>query len=334
MLVVGSIPLKVIAEYNDQVAPCDARREFISGFSGSAGVALILQQDQAKLFTDGRYTLQAKAQLDNNWDLYIRGVKGQPLWNEYVAHHLPKDCRVGVDATTLSIADAQDLIGHHVHLVPTSGNLVDQVWSDQRPARPANPIFEHPNQYSGLPATSKIARLRESFKEHQAQALVVAALDEVAWTLNLRGCSSNFSSFYSFCPDSDALPADIDYNPVFFSYLLITESNIFLFIDQNQLSADSSQYLKNLDVQVKPYDTFLPFLQDYAAKVQRILIPNSASWAIYTAAGVEKSHQLPSPIALPKALKNETELQGFRKCHIRDGAALVGQPLSCVKYAG
>lgn len=134
--------------------------------------------------------MQAKAQLDDNWSLFIRGVPGEPLWNEYVAQ-LPKEFKVGVDAATLSIADANELRNDHsVQLVPTQVNLVDQVWGEDRPSRPANEVYEHPIQYAGQSVKDKVVKLRKSLEEHKAQALVVAALDEVAWVLNLRGCES------------------------------------------------------------------------------------------------------------------------------------------------
>lgn len=170
---------------NEKVAPCDARREYISGFSGSAGVALI-ELEKATMFTDGRYTLQASSQLDDNWQLYIRGVTGQPLWNEYVKT-LPKDWRIGVDASTISISDAKELTDEGVHLVETSENLVDQVWGHARPARPAAQVDVHDVKYAGQESSDKVEKLRQVLAEKQAQALVVAALDEVAWLLNLRG---------------------------------------------------------------------------------------------------------------------------------------------------
>lgn len=118
--------------------------------------------------------------------------------------------------------------------------------------------------------------------------------------------------------------ADIDFNPIFFSYLLVTPQELFLFINANQLSKEATSYLESISVQTKPYDEFLPFLALWTKGVDRVLVPDSASWAISTAATAEKSHIIPSPVSLLKAVKNKAELQGFRDCHVRDGAALVG----------
>lgn len=287
------------------------------------------------MFTDGRYTLQASAQLDHNWELYIRGEK--PLWNEYLKNAAAaitegSSWRVGVDASTISISDAQELLDAGVQLEETSGNLVDRIWADRRPARPALDVVEHPVKYAGESSEGKLERVRAALREKHVEALVVSALDEIAWLLNLRGgaCVEICALFVEltlsvFCAD------DIEYNPVFFSYVLVTPTDLHLFINPQQLQSQTQSYLKGLNATLHSYDTFLSYLQGYAKEVNgNILVPDSASWAISNAvssssanAENKRAKVEASPLALMKAIKNQIELQGFRDCHVRDGAALV-----------
>ncbi|KAF9443545.1 putative Xaa-Pro aminopeptidase P [Macrolepiota fuliginosa MF-IS2] len=295
--------------FSEYLAECDQRRAFISGFNGSAGCAIV-GREEAHLFTDGRYFLQAGQQLDSNWTLMKQGLPDVPTWQEFLYKKLPKDSKIGIDATLISAQDADSLkkqlepLG--LKLIHVEKNLVDKIWTD-RPARPHNPVIHLDEKYSGQSSADKIAKIREEMKKKKAKAVVVTMLDEVAWLFNLRG-------------------SDIDYNPVFFSYAIVTEEKVSLFVNANQLSESAHKYLDGV-TNIQPYEAFLPFLKELASGLQLdkenpIWIGDKASLAVAEAIG--KDHYLiaRSPLNDLKAIKNAVELEGFRQSHIRDGVAL------------
>ncbi|KZV99641.1 putative aminopeptidase P, cytoplasmic [Exidia glandulosa HHB12029] len=288
---------------SEYLADCDARRAFISGFDGSAGCAVVTH-NEALMFTDGRYFLQASKQLDSNWTLMKVGLKDVPTWQEYLAKHLAEDTRIGVDPTLLSIADADDLEktlkDRRSTLVPLSKNLVDEVWTD-RPARPTNPVFALDIRYTGKSSADKLADLRAYLKEKKYSAHVVSALDEIAWLFNLRG-------------------SDIAYNPVFFSYAVVTQDEAILFAD----IADAGVVPEG--VTLRPYADFWQYLAELKLHVSSdlpVLLSPKTSLAVSNAVGRDKVKTARAPVTEAKAIKNPTEIEGFRQSHIRDGAALV-----------
>ena len=197
------------AHGSEYIASCDARRAFVSGFDGSAGTAVITLKEAA-LWTDGRYFLQAEKQLDNNWILMKDAIPGTPTQGEWLSKKLPSGSRVGVDPFVISnenwklLATQLESAGHT--LVPISDNLVDKVW-DNRPAPPTKPIDALDIRFAGKSWREKVSEVRQEIKNKECFALVVTALDEIAWLFNLRG-------------------SDIDYNPVFFGYSVITLDDI------------------------------------------------------------------------------------------------------------
>ncbi|KAG6879996.1 hypothetical protein C0992_008203 [Termitomyces sp. T32_za158] len=294
---------------SEYLADCDKRRAFISGFSGSAGCAVITPKE-AFMFTDGRYFLQAVKEMDQNWTLMKQGLQDVPTWQEFLSKNLESSTRIGIDPTLISASNA-DTISKALGptqstLVPIDQNLVDLVWGD-RPARPHNSIIHLDEKYAGQSLGHKIRALREELAKKKYQAFVVNMLDEIAWLFNLRG-------------------SDIEYNPVFFAYAVITADSVNLFVEKTQLSDDA---LKNLgdDIKIKPYDAFFGYLRELPTVLTldeeaKVLIGENASHAIAQALGKDKYVIAPSPIAEMKAIKNATELEGFRQSHIRDGAAL------------
>ncbi|KAF5383143.1 hypothetical protein D9615_005019 [Tricholomella constricta] len=327
---------------SEYLAHCDERRAFISGFNGSAGCAVVTVEN-AFLFTDGRYFLQAAKQLDQSdigpyvlWLSLIRGTQkldinearftrctdmaGIPLQGMkvhsklfdylYVPQNLEASTRIGIDATLISAKDAETinkaLEPRGSTLVPIEQNLIDAVWSD-RPPRPHNPIIHLDEKYSGQSPSDKIKALREELEKKKYQAFVVNMLDEVAWLFNLRG-------------------SDIDYNPVFFAYAVVTVDSVELFVEKAQLAEDALKYLGN-DVNIQPYSAFFDYLKQLPNgltldKEKKVLIGDKASLAISHALGKDTYTIGRSPVAELKAIKNATELEGFRQSHIRDGAAL------------
>ncbi|KAI0634735.1 Creatinase/aminopeptidase [Trametes polyzona] len=296
--------------FSEYIAQCDERRAYISGFTGSAGTAIVTSED-AFLFTDGRYYLQASKQLDQNWTLMKQGLPDVPTWQDFLSKNLGDHIRIGVDPTLIAASDAdgiqKSLEPKQSELVSLQENLVDLVWPD-RPPRPANKVFVLDTKYAGASLQDKIKRVREELDKKKARAIVVNMLDEVAWLFNLRG-------------------SDIDYNPVFFAYALIDHDKALLFVNEAQLDADVRKHLGS-DVEVHPYDTFFSYLTRLGAELSahkdsKVLVSDKASLAVAEAIGKDHITVVRSPVTDLKAIKNEVEVEGFRQSHIRDGAALV-----------
>ncbi|TFY78231.1 hypothetical protein EWM64_g5781 [Hericium alpestre] len=292
--------------FSEYPAECDERRGFISGFNGSAGTAIVTK-DNAYLFTDGRYFLQAEQQLDKNWKLMKQGLPNVPTWQEFISKQIPKSERVGIDPGLISAVDAKSF--SDVDFAYTEENLVDKVWGADRPARPTNVVFPLDVKYSGQSHADKLAKLREELHRKNAGAMVVTMLDEVAWLFNLRG-------------------SDIAFNPVFFAYAVVTVDKALLFIDPVQVNDTVKDHL-GLHVELKPYTEFRSYLKGLAQSLKtasgttpQVLLGDKASIAVAEAVGKDHVDITRSPAADLKAIKNPTEVAGFRASHVRDGAAL------------
>ncbi|KAJ1742907.1 hypothetical protein LPJ68_001502 [Coemansia sp. RSA 1086] len=297
------------AHQSEYVAACDERRAFISGFNGSAGCAIVTM-DKAAMFTDGRYFLQARQQMDDNWTLMKRGIPGVPSPQDYLAEHLPEGTRVGIDPTLMTATEANELkeklqARGNGDLVAIEDNLVDIVWGKDRPERPKNTVFIHDIKYAGESHDSKVARVREFIEKENASGLVVSALDEIAWLFNLRG-------------------TDIDFNPVFFAYAVVTRDKVTLYIDEAKLTDAVRSHLSG--VVVRPYHEIFGELNTLSSSLvetkSHLLVSSSTSFALVQALGTDNVKMSKSPITHLKAIKNAAELEGMRQCHIRDGAAL------------
>lgn len=320
----------------------DQRRAFISGFTGSAGTALITEK-HAFLWTDGRYWNQASKQLDPlHWKLMKQGNHpAMSTWlavnpTEYAKAH-PEPCdpvkevlqdgsNIGVDPSLMSTASFKQLRDTltnsqftRFQLVSLVPNLVDAVWQEDgsKPSPAKGPIFHLDVKFSGESHNSKIDRIRKEMKADQCHFLVLSALDEIAWLLNLRG-------------------ADIEYNPVFFSYLLLAQDKVFLYVDKSKFTDDAKELLaSDPQVVVEEYTRFLD-QEDLSRKIKSVgdneirvwMDVTTCNWAAHELVSrvdekrvriVEKE----SPVKMAKAIKNETELQGMRDCHLRDAVALV-----------
>lgn len=306
------------AHSSEYIAPTDARREFICGFTGSAGTAVI-SHDKAALATDGRYFNQASHQLDDNWTLLKQGLQDVPTWQEWTVEQSEGGKTVGVDPTTITAPEGRKLADKikkkgGKELVAIAENLVDQVWGKDKPARPNEPVRVLDLAYAGKKFHEKIDELRKELDKKKAAGFVVSMLDEIAWLFNLRG-------------------NDIPYNPVFFSYAVVTPTTATLYIDEKKLPADAKAHLEG--VNIRPYESIFSDVSAMATDEpaangasesgtpRKYLISTKASWALSRAlGGDEKVDEIRSPIGDAKAVKNTTELEGMRKCHIRDGAAL------------
>ncbi|KAI8869176.1 Creatinase/aminopeptidase [Ramicandelaber brevisporus] len=315
------------AHNSEYPAASDRRRAFISGFDGSAGIAII-GLDKAALFTDSRYYQQAENQIDENWILMKAGLPGVPSWGQWVtdeaaalASKTGKRVRVGIDpsliihiqAVTLGDKIANTSNGA-ASLVPIRKNLVDIVWGSARPPVPSEPVFILSTKYSGKDYTEKIAELRGELAARGGVGgvsgvggVVISALDEVAWLFNLRG-------------------GDVKYNPIFISFALITQSEAILYIDPSKVAShDVAHYLRAGGVQVRSYSSFIDDVQRRvgAASVGKLLLPIISSWSLVNAIGLDSIVFGASPVEYAKGRKNEVEMEGMRQCHKRDGAAFV-----------
>ncbi|KAL1922548.1 uncharacterized protein VTP21DRAFT_10087 [Calcarisporiella thermophila] len=296
------------AHQSEYSAECDRRRAFISGFTGSAGTAVVTT-DQAALFTDGRYHLQASMELDGNWTLMKSGLPEVPTWQEWLAK-LPSGSRIGVDPTLITAVDAHQLektlSDAGSTIVPIAENLVDIAWGAERPSRPLDPLTILPLKYTGKSHADKIKDLREELEKKEAHGFVVSGLDEIAWLLNVRG-------------------SDVQYNPVFYAYALVTRDDVILYIDSAKVPTDVKQHLGN-EVTLKPYGAIFEDLKATSAQLNegksKLLLSDRASWALEDAIGKDNAKLIRSPITDMKAVKNKVELEGMRQCHLRDAAAL------------
>ncbi|KAJ3025590.1 UNVERIFIED_CONTAM: hypothetical protein HDU68_006959 [Siphonaria sp. JEL0065] len=297
------------AHQSEYIAACDGRRAFISGFTGSAGLAVVTLKEAA-LWTDGRYFLQASKELDNNWILQKSGLSGVPSKEEWLNKVLEPNSKVGIDPKLVTLPAARTLVdslkpSSH-SLVSVTENLVDLVWGDDRPGFPMNEVKPLDVKFAGKTAEEKLKNVRAAIEKKDTWGFVVTGLDEIAWLFNLRG-------------------NDIVCNPVFFAYALVTLDSAILYIHESKLTAATKAALTS-SVEIRPYDQIFEDLKTFGQsnKDKKLWADPRCSLALQDAlGGPQLITESTSPITKFKAIKNATEIQGFRDCHIRDGASLV-----------
>lgn len=281
-------------------------RKWISGFTGSAGTIVITDKN-AGLWTDSRYFLQAAEQIaGNDIQLFKEGLPGTPSITEWLCKTLkPNDC-VGVDGQIFSVTEIER-IKKELEICRISLNTefdpMDELWKD-RPDMPQAPAFIHLIQYAGKSCIEKVSEIRNAMAQNDADGLLVSALDEIAWTLNLRG-------------------SDVKCNPVVVSYLIITRQDIIYFIAPEKITQEVKEYLHSQGVTIKGYTELCDYLNSCQLKKLQ-LNPVSTNYAAYSS--INPDCQIlceKSPIALLKAIKNEQEIQGIHAAMVRDGLALV-----------
>lgn len=283
-------------------------REWISGFSGSAGTAVVTLE-HAALWTDSRYFIAAEKELDGtDFQLMKLRVEGTPSVSEWLASELStyEKAVVGLDGNVNSFAEVaameQELATKGNITVRTDVDPMAELWTD-RPVIPDNMVSLHPLEYSGESTSSKISRVRKHLLDCGADGLLVTALDEIAWVLNLRG-------------------SDVHCNPVFVSYLLISPENITLYINNVKLPEEVKAYLVSEHIEVQAYESVVEGLRLYVGK-SLLVDMSSTNYSLATAVPFEKVCSGVSPIASMKAVKNKVEQDGFRAAMLRDGVAVV-----------
>ena len=280
-------------------------REWISGFNGSAGTAVVTLTSAA-LWTDSRYFLAAEEQLrGTTFQLMKLKMPGTPTIAEWLGQELTDTTEVGIDGTCCSASEARqltaDLRRNGGLTLRTNLDPLKEIWPT-RPGIPINPIELHPLQYAGEPAKAKIARLRQALRAHHADGMLMASLDDIAWTLNLRG-------------------TDVHCNPVFVSYLLVSTTVATLYINKVKLTPEIETYLNAEGVSVDDYENVTRGLKNYF-EYNILLDPDEVNHTLYKAVKCEIV-EAESPVKRMKTVKNETEIAGFRQAMLRDGVALV-----------
>ena len=282
-------------------------REWISGFNGSAGTAVVTL-NEAALWTDSRYFIAAAEQLEGTgFELMKEGLEDTPSISKWLGRKLSfngGNC-VGVDGMVMSANDTGNLISELRKeggiTVRTNFDPFAEIW-EGRPEIPLNPIEIQPLEYAGESAESKLERIRQAIRARHSCGILVSTLDDIAWTLNLRG-------------------TDVHCNPVFVSYLLLNEDTTTLFVNNRKLTKEVSDYLASINVKVEPYENVRKALKEY--KAYNIIMDKATTChTLYNDVRV-KVEDCESPIPAMKAIKNETEVKGFREAMKRDGAALV-----------
>ena len=297
----------------------DRRREWLSNFSGSAGTAVVTHTE-ARLWTDGRYFLQAEKELDASagWRLMRDRLPETPSIETWLAGELRAGDAVGADARLFSLDTmrrfSRALAARGISLTSLTPDLVDAAWGAAQPPRSVAPIRLHPHAGEGV--REKLARVRHVVSRSGAGALAVTSLDDVAWLLNLRG-------------------VDVHACPVFIAYALVESERATLFVDAEKVPAEVSSVLAEAGVGTAPYEDFYRAVGAVAGAGTKVWVDKSSSNAAVWAAAAgpaaaanwtdapTRVHDAATPIALMKAVKNESERAGMRAAHVRDGAALV-----------
>lgn len=283
-------------------------REWISGFNGSAGTAVVTMHSAA-LWTDSRYFIAAADQLSGTeFQLMKLKIEGTPTISEWLGSELREvsSAQVGVDGMCNSAANVEVLVSDLRReggiTVRTNLDPLDIVWTD-RPQIPASKVEIQPVELAGETVASKLTRIRKALRDLHADGMLMSALDDVAWTLNLRG-------------------TDVHCTPVFVSYLLISTTSATLYINKEKLTPEVEAHLESQGVKMAGYDDVRKGIKEYA-EYNILLDPNETNYTLSRLVDVQEVIRQKSPIPAMKAIKNEAEIRGYRSAMLKDGIALV-----------
>lgn len=280
-------------------------RDYVSGFTGSNGTAVVTLDD-AGLWTDSRYFLQAAEQLEGSgFTLHKENIPGEPTVLEWLGEVLDEDAVVGVDGRLFSLIEANRIemfCAQNGFMFAPDFRAAEAIWTD-RPARPMNPAFVHDEALAGEDVESKISRVVDALDAADADGLLITALDEIAWLLNLRG-------------------SDVDYTPVVIAFAYVSEDERVLFIDSEKVTPEVKDHLKKYVVKIKDYDDIEKFLGKISSTATVMVDPNRVSDALGQAMICNKTY-MASPVIALKGVKNESQIAGFRQAMLYDGAAMV-----------
>lgn len=280
-------------------------RDYVSGFTGSNGTAVVTLDD-AGLWTDSRYFLQAAEQLEGSgFTLRKENIPGEPTVLEWLGEVLDEDAVVGVDGRLFSLIEANRIemfCAQNGFMFAPDFRAAEAIWTD-RPARPKNPAFVHDEALAGEDVDSKVSRVVDALDAADADGLLITALDEIAWLLNLRG-------------------SDVDYTPVVIAFAYLSADERVLFIDSEKVTSEVKDHLKKYGVKIKDYDDIEKFLGKISSTATVMVDPNRVSDALGQAMICNKTY-MASPVIALKGVKNECQIAGFRQAMLYDGAAMV-----------
>ena len=280
-------------------------RDYVSGFTGSNGTAVVTLDD-AGLWTDSRYFLQAAEQLEGSgFTLRKENIPGEPTVLEWLGEVLDEDAVVGVDGRLFSLIEANRIemfCAQNGFMFAPDFRAAEAIWTD-RPARPMNPAFVHDEALAGEDVDSKVSRVVDALDAADADGLLITALDEIVWLLNLRG-------------------SDVDYTPVVIAFAYVSEDERVLFIDSEKVTSEVKDHLKKYGVKIKDYDDIEKFLGKISSTATVMVDPNRVSDALGQAMICNKTY-MASPVIALKGVKNECQIAGFRQAMLYDGAAMV-----------
>lgn len=295
------------AHQSEYVADHWQGRAWISGFNGSAGTAVVTMKSAA-LWTDSRYFLAAEEQLKGTeFQLMKLKIEGTPTISEWLAQELQgENAEVGLDGMVNSYHETVGLIADLRKsggiTVRTNFDPLELIWTD-RPAIPANPVEIQPMEFAGESVTSKISRIRTALRQRHADGMLVSALDDIAWTLNLRG-------------------TDVHCVPVFVSYLLISSQQVSLYVDPAKINDEVKAYLAGNGISLYPYNKVAEGLKQYS-EYNILLDGDETSYFLWKTVKCQEIIAGNSPVPAMKAQKNDREIAGFRQAMLRDGVAMV-----------
>ena len=281
-------------------------RAFITGFTGSAGTAVITK-DTAGLWTDGRYFIQAEQQLSGSGvKLFKMGEPDVPTVEDFIADILPEGGTLGFDGRVVAMGEGQALEAAAAKKngkIDCSTDLIDKIWED-RPALSEEPAFALGVEYTGESTKSKLKRIRKAMEEEGADIHIIAALDDVCWTTNLRG-------------------NDIEFFPLLLSYAVITKAEMKLYIDERKLSDEMKTDLAKDNISLRPYNAIYDDVKELSADSAILVDPSRLNYALYNNLPKEaKVIKKVNPTVLMKAMKNDTEIKNIKNAHVKDGVAV------------
>lgn len=282
-------------------------RKYITGFSGSAGTAVITQEE-ARLWVDGRYFIQAAAQIAGTTiEMMKMGQPKVPKIEEYLADALPQGGTLGFDGRVVAMGAG---LGYEKIAKEKGGkivytyDLIDEIWND-RPSLSKEPVWKLEDKYTGETTESKLARIREYMKEQGAAVHILTTLDDICWTLNVRG-------------------NDIEFFPLVLSYLIITTEQAHLYIDEEKLSGEIKEAFAKDGIVLRPYDAIYEDIKQYNKGETLLIDPARLNYALYSnISSLAKKKEKRNPEELFKSVKNKTELENIRKAQIKDSVAHV-----------
>jgi Xaa-Pro aminopeptidase len=281
-------------------------REFMSGFTGSAGT-LVVTQTQAGLWTDGRYFIQAEAQLKNSGiDLYKMGMKDVLSVEDFVIENIPEEGKLGIDGRVINSRlgiKLEERLKEKNASISYNRDIVDEIWED-RPALSCEPAFLLDIQYAGKSRKEKLEGLRKKLEEEKADVFILTCLDDIAWLFNIRG-------------------NDIPYNPVVLSYVIITKEKGYFFVNEGVLNTEIKEAFQVDQIEIMPYDAIYDFVKQFSGTDVVLLDKGKVNYAIIRNLNPDiKIIDKVNPTTLAKAVKNEVELENLRKSHLKDAVAV------------